>query len=211
MSSTPEHHPSEHPAAGAAGPAGGETALLARVQRELLSVPGALPVATGLSHLGEHALGWFALAGIGMVVQPQNRGRWAMVGAGTFSAHAASVLVKRIVRRRRPDHPSVRVGVATPSALSFPSSHATSTTAFALLAGSVTGVPVAGVLAPVMMASRLALGVHYPVDVLAGAALGSGCAATTRALWPRPAVQRMLPPTWREPAGPLNRTSEETR
>lgn len=210
MSSTPERHPSE-PTPRTGGPASGETALLARVQRELLSVPGALPVATGLSHVGEHALGWFALAGLGMAAQPDRRGRWAMVGVGTFSAHAASVVVKRVVRRRRPAHPEVRVGVATPSALSFPSSHATSTTAFAVLAGAVTGVPVAPVLAPVMMASRLALGVHYPSDVLAGAALGTGCAVATRALWPRPLVQRLLPPAWREPAGPTNRTSEETR
>ena len=32
-----------------------------------------------------------------------------MVGVGSFGAHATSVVVKRVVRRRRPDHPSVAV------------------------------------------------------------------------------------------------------
>lgn len=123
-----------------------------------------------------------------------------MVGVGTFGAHAASVVVKRLVRRRRPAHPSVTVGVGTPSKLSFPSSHATSTTAFALLAGSVSGAPVAPTLVPAMLASRLVLGVHYPSDVLAGSALGAGCAALTRAVWPTGAVQRALPAVLRDGA-----------
>lgn len=182
----------------------GEVRLLSEVQGRLLAVPGAREAAVTLSHVGEHALGWMAIAAAGMAADPGRRGRWAMVGVGTFTAHAASVVLKRVVRRRRPDHPAVRVGVGTPSKLSFPSSHATSTTAFALLAGSVSGVPVAPVLVPVMLASRLVLGVHYPSDVLAGAAVGAGTAAATRAAWPTPAVQRMLPAALRD-------TPEETR
>lgn len=179
----------------------GEVRLLAGVQRRLLAVPGSREAAVTLSHVGEHALGWMALAGAGMALDPARRGRWAMVGVGTFGAHAASVVIKRVVRRRRPAHPSVIVGVGTPSKLSFPSSHATSTTAFALLAGSVSGVPIAPALVPVMLASRLVLGVHYPSDVLAGAAVGAGCAALTRAVWPTEAVQRALPESLRDGAG----------
>lgn len=181
----------------------GEVRLLAAVQKRLLAVPGSRQTAVTLSHVGEHALGWMGIAAAGMVVDPARRGRWAMVGVGSFGAHATSVVVKRIVRRRRPDHPSVAVGVGTPSKLSFPSSHATSTTAFALLAGSVTGVPVAPALVPAMLASRLVLGVHYPSDVLAGAAVGAGCAALTRAVWPSDAVQQVLPGALRDgAAGP---------
>ena len=181
----------------------GEVRLLAAVQKRLLAVPGSRQAAVTLSHVGEHALGWMAIATAGMVVAPARRGRWAMVGVGSFGAHATSVVVKRVVRRRRPDHPSVAVGVGTPSTLSFPSSHATSTTAFALLAGSVTGVPVAPALVPVMLASRLVLGVHYPSDVVAGAAVGAGCAALTRAVWPSDAVQQVLPGALRDgAAGP---------
>ena len=154
-----------------------------------------------------------AVAAVGMAVDPARRGRWAMVGVGSFGAHATSVVVKRLVRRRRPDHPAVRVGVGTPSKLSFPSSHATSTTAFALLAGSVAGVPVAPALVPVMLASRLVLGVHYPSDVFAGAAVGAGCAALTRAVWPSTAVQSVLPGILRDgAAGPgVTQKSEEKR
>ena len=141
-----------------------------------------------------------AVAGAGMVLDPARRGRWAMVGVGTFGAHATSVAVKRVVRRRRPAHPSVTVGVGTPSTLSFPSSHATSTTAFALLAGAVSGVPIAPALVPLMSASRLVLGVHYPSDVLAGVAVGTGCAAFTRAAWPTELVQRVLPESLRDAA-----------
>ena len=181
----------------------GEVRLLAGVQKRLLAVPGSRQAAVTLSHVGEHALGWMAIAAAGMVVDPDRRGRWAMVGVGSFGAHATSVVVKRVVRRRRPDHPSVAVGVGTPSKLSFPSSHATSTTAFALLAGSVSGVPVAPALVPLMLASRLVLGVHYPSDVVAGAAVGAGCAALTRAVWPSDAVQQVLPGALRDgAAGP---------
>lgn len=191
----------------------GEVKLLAAVQRRLVAVPGARPTAVTLSHVGEHALGWMAIAAAGMLVDPPRRGRWAMVGVGTLGAHATSVILKRVVRRRRPDHPSVIVGVGTPSKLSFPSSHATSTTAFALLAGSVSGVPVAPALVPVMVASRLVLGVHYPSDVVAGASVGAGCAALTRAVWPTDTVQRLLPAALREAAAGPGTTppAEENR
>ena len=86
------------------------------------------------------------------------------------------MVLKRIVRRKRPDYPYVRVGVKTPSKLSFPSSHATSTTAFLVAVSRLTGrkAPLLGV--PVMMASRMVLGVHYPTDTAVGAAIGAATA-----------------------------------
>jgi membrane-associated phospholipid phosphatase len=79
----------------------------------------------------------------------------------------------------------VRVLAATPSRLSFPSAHATSTTAAALLFGALLRRPLAALLVPPMAASRLVLGVHYPSDVLAGSALGAAVAAVARRLPPR--------------------------
>lgn len=155
-----------------------EADVLVAVQDAVLSGTSGqavLGTARGLSHFGEHALGWFALAGAGAAVSAA-RGRtvapWLELGVSAFSAHAASVVLKRVVRRRRPSDPRIRVGVSTPSRLSFPSSHATSTAAALTSLGRITGsrLPLAGV--PVMMASRLVLGVHYPTDVLAGVALG---------------------------------------
>lgn len=162
---------------GSETPPAGEAAVLAAIQRPLLAVPGAVPAARGLSHFGEHALGWMALAAAGAVLDRPHRRRWIAAGVGAFGAHAASVILKRVVRRPRPNHPQIRVGVGTPSRLSFPSSHATSTTAAAILIARATGSPLPLAVIPPMLISRLVLGVHYPTDVLAGAALGAASAA----------------------------------
>lgn len=161
------------------GAATGEAAVLIAVQKSLAGVPGVLPAARAMSFFGEHAAGWMALAAIGAAADAERRRGWTVVGVSAFASHAASVLIKRVVRRKRPHHPGIRVGVGTPSKLSFPSSHATSTTA-ALVAISRMGLgraPLAGV--PAIMLSRLVLGVHYPTDVLAGAALGWTTATIT--------------------------------
>lgn len=150
-----------------------ETPALAAVQDVLIDRPGVLAAARGMSHFGEHALGWMALSALGAGLDRGRRGRWLAVGVGAAGAHGASIAVKRVVRRPRPDDPMVRVGVSTPSRLSFPSSHATSSTAAALLIGRACGVPVAVGIVPTMAVSRLALGVHYPTDVALGTVVGA--------------------------------------
>ncbi|APT85629.1 phosphatase PAP2 family protein [Corynebacterium aquilae] len=150
-----------------------EADLLFALQKAVGTNPYVLMGARGLSHFGEHALGWFALSGAGMLLDSKRRAGWAAVGASAFVSHGLSVVVKRIVRRPRPHDPRLTIGVSTPSNHSFPSSHATST-AGALVATALilrTPWPVVGV--PVMMASRMVLGVHYPTDVASGAALGA--------------------------------------
>ena len=153
-----------------------EVAVLEAVQGAIGTAP-VISAARGMSHFGEHALGWVAIGAIGAVVDRPRRRRWAGVAVGAFGAHAASVVLKRIVRRPRPHAPTVQVNVSTPSKLSFPSSHATSTTAAAVLLGNLTGLPLPAVLVPPMLLSRVVLGVHYPSDVLAGSALGAASAA----------------------------------
>ncbi|MDO5033135.1 phosphatase PAP2 family protein [Corynebacterium sp.] len=150
-----------------------ESHILEAIQNVAFDVPGVLPAARGLSHFGEHALGWLALSGVAAAVDEKRRRQWLAVGASAFTAHAASVVIKRIVRRKRPDYPYVRVGVGTPSQLSFPSSHSTSTAAFLVGASRVLGTPAPLLGVPVMMASRMVLGVHYPSDTALGAALGA--------------------------------------
>jgi membrane-associated phospholipid phosphatase len=148
-----------------------EIAVLARVQGTLKR-PATVKAARGLSHFGEHSIGWFAAGLVGAAVDRKRRKEWLTAAAGVVAAHGASIAVKRVVRRPRPEHPSVEVLVGTPSRLSFPSSHATSTTAAAVLYSGLTGRNLVPALVPPMLASRLVLGVHYPTDVLAGAALG---------------------------------------
>jgi len=78
-----------------------------------------------------------------------------------------------VVRRHRPGDPRIQVHVSTPSDWSFPSSHAASTTAAAVAYSRLLGRRYPLISIPVMMTSRVILGVHYPSDVLAGVVLGA--------------------------------------
>ncbi len=151
----------------------GEVAALVAVQSALAGRRGVVTAARAMSHFGEHSIGWLAVSALGAATQPQRRRQWLVAGTGAFTAHAAAVVIKRAVRRRRPQHPAVEVNVGTPSALSFPSAHATSTTAAAILMAPLTGLPLPVLVVPPMMLSRLVLGVHYPSDVLTGVAVGA--------------------------------------
>ncbi|MEE3065844.1 MAG: phosphatase PAP2 family protein [Actinomycetota bacterium] len=159
----------------------GEVAAMVAVQSALAGRPGVLAVARGMSHFGEHSVGWLIVELLGALLWERRRREWLVAAAGTFAAHAAAVLIKRMVRRKRPHDPAVRVNVGTPSQLSFPSAHATSTTAAAILMGRATGLPLPVVLVPPMAVSRILLGVHYPSDVAFGVALGAAVARL--ALW----------------------------
>lgn len=156
-------------------PASGEVAALVAVQ-STLGTPEVIGVARAMSHFGEHAQGWVALSALGALIFRKRRRDWVLVGVGAVLAHAAAIAIKLVVRRQRPNHPAVTVNVETPSALSFPSAHATSTTAAAMLLSRATRSPLPLVVVPAMAVSRLVLGVHYPTDVLAGAAVGAAVA-----------------------------------
>jgi membrane-associated phospholipid phosphatase len=151
----------------------GEDAVLVAVQQGISSRPGVLSGARALSHFGEHSAGWVAVSLLGALLQPRRRRVWLAAGGGAFLAHVCAVVIKRIVRRERPHHPAIVVNVGTPSRLSFPSAHATSTTAASILLARATGLPLPWVLVPPMALSRLVLGVHYPTDVLTGMAVGA--------------------------------------
>ena len=155
----------------------GEVAAMVAVQSALADRPGLLTTARGLSHFGEHSIGWVAVSLLGAALAPRHRRDWLVAGAGALVAHAAAVLIKRLVRRPRPHHPAGAVNVSTPSSLSFPSAHATSTTAASILLARATGAPLPVMLVPPMALSRVLLGVHYPSDVATGVAVGAAVAA----------------------------------
>lgn len=136
-----------------------------------------------LSHVGEHALGWLVLGGVGISASRGPRRRdWLHAVASVAAAHAGAVLIKRLIRRPRPDDPRVRVLVGTPSRLSFPSAHVSSTTAAAVAYGPLLAAgPVApAAVAATMAVSRLVLGVHFPTDVAVGGLVGWSVAVTLR-------------------------------
>jgi membrane-associated phospholipid phosphatase len=156
-----------------------EIALLVAVQRRI-AVPRVVTIARGMSHFGEHALGWLALGALGALADRRRRRDWLLSTAAVAAAHGTSIALKRVVRRHRPIDPSVAVLAGTPSQLSFPSSHAASTTAAAILYGGLLRRRLSPLVVPPMLISRLVLGVHYPSDVLVGSALGAAIGAGMR-------------------------------
>jgi membrane-associated phospholipid phosphatase len=156
-----------------------EIAVLSAVQRRI-AVPQVIRAARGLSHFGEHALGWLLFGVLAALVDRRRRRDWLVSAGAVAAAHGTSIAVKRVVRRHRPTDPSVTVLAGTPSQLSFPSSHAASTTAAAILYGGLLRRRLTPALVPPMLISRLVLGVHYPTDVLVGSALGAVIGAGMR-------------------------------
>jgi undecaprenyl-diphosphatase len=114
----------------------------------------------------------------------RRRGRWLSAAAVAPLAVAANYAVKIAVRRPRPRLAGLARLAGAPSELSFPSAHATSSLAAAMAMARVApGArgPLYG-LAALICLTRPYLGMHYPSDVLAGAALG----AALGRVWPGP-------------------------
>ncbi|MCC8449658.1 phosphatase PAP2 family protein [Streptomyces rochei] len=132
--------------------------------------PRVAGAARALSWAGEHGALWLAGGLTAAAVDGPRRGAWLRGTALTAGAHLVSMGVKRVVRRPRPTH--VTPLVRTAGRHSFPSSHATSAAAAAVAFGAL-GVRAAWPLAAAVCVSRLVVGVHYPSDVAAGAALGA--------------------------------------
>lgn len=95
------------------------------------------------------------------------------------------VLKKRLVRERPFfTHPDILLGTAPLDKFSFPSGHTLHAVGFTIVA-SYYYPPLAIVLVPFALLtamSRIILGLHYPSDVLAGAAIGASIALASFAL-----------------------------
>lgn len=156
----------------------GELEALLWVQRRTAG-PRRLRLARALGHAGEHGALWLATGLVGAAVDAPRRRRWTRATAAVLGAHAASVVLKRAVRRVRPVHEALVPGARVPSRWSFPSSHATSTTTAAVVLAPLLGRWTLA-LVPAMAWSRLVLGVHHPSDVLGGTVLGGAVGLLAR-------------------------------
>jgi membrane-associated phospholipid phosphatase len=125
------------------------------------------------SRLGEHAGVWLAIGAAGGALDAERRSEWRRATATVAGMYALNTAIKQVVGRRRPQLPGLPPLTSTPTALSFPSAHASTSFAGARLYSQL-GLPIVPLyaLATGLALSRLYLGVHYPSDVLAGAALG---------------------------------------
>ncbi|MER5871320.1 phosphatase PAP2 family protein [Streptomyces sp. NPDC002044] len=168
---------------------------VARWDRELFDTvarrhwPGADRVLPRLGRAANHGVLWGGAAAAIAVFGSAGARKAAVRGVASLALASATIntVGKWSVRRPRPlldGVPAVRRLSTQPQTTSFPSGHSAS--AFAFAAGLALESPGWGaVVAPVAASvafSRVYTGVHYPSDVLAGAALGVAAGFVVRRL-----------------------------
>jgi membrane-associated phospholipid phosphatase len=141
--------------------------------RSLARTPDTVRWVRRFSRLGEHGTVWLVGGAAGAAVDHARRRRWLRATTCVGAAYLTSTSIKLAVGRHRPAVEGLPQLMATPTGLSFPSSHATSSFAAARAFGALVPGPPLQVAALAMGVSRLYLGVHYPSDVAAGAVLGT--------------------------------------
>ncbi|HTP16810.1 MAG TPA: phosphatase PAP2 family protein [Streptosporangiaceae bacterium] len=163
-----------------------------------------------VSRLADHGLVWIVLAA-GLWASGDRwarRAAWRGLGSMTAASATANILGRTLAARGRPDVQVPAAGCLPrpPRSTSFPSGHVASAAAFATgvsLELPTLAAPVI-TLAAAVAAARMVTGVHYPSDVLAGAAIGAAAGAVTVRWWPlrplRPAAAIRRPQ--RAPAAP---------
>ncbi|MBQ8184777.1 MAG: phosphatase PAP2 family protein [Lachnospiraceae bacterium] len=138
-----------------------------------------------ITHLGDDGLIWIALGVVLLFFKKTRPAGFAVLAALLIHELVNNTILKNLVARPRPFLVCEELVplISKPSSYSFPSGHTSSSfaAAMALYLGTSkkAGIP-ALVLAALIGLSRIYVGVHYPTDVLAGAALGiaAGFAAT---------------------------------
>jgi membrane-associated phospholipid phosphatase len=158
--------------------ANADTALL-RMLRTRGHAPAVERAAQAIAASGEYGAIWAAGGVLAATLDRPRRRQWLAAAALAPAAIGLNFGVKLVVRRRRPVLEGLPPLGGAPSSLSFPSAHATASfaaaTAMSRIAPRRRPALFAGATA--MALTRPYLGMHYPSDVLAGAALGTALGA----------------------------------
>jgi undecaprenyl-diphosphatase len=134
-----------------------------------------------VSHFANFSKPWFLVAGVLALFGGARGRRGALTGVAAIglTSFVVNQPMKLAGERRRPDRTRLGVPesrwVRMPSSTSFPSGHSGSAAAFAVAVGDVVPrlrLPLRAAAAVVIF-SRVYTGVHYPGDVVAGAAVGA--------------------------------------
>lgn len=140
--------------------------------------------ALGLAHTGD-SLVWAALfIGAWFLGGPPWKARVIVAVAGFIINELATRIIKMSIRRQRPTGTSGAIYRRT-DPYSFPSGHAARAVMLSMLSG-IFGPPVLFIVilvwAPLMVTSRIAIGIHYVLDVAAGLVMGCGLTFASMAL-----------------------------
>jgi undecaprenyl-diphosphatase len=130
------------------------------------------------SAIGAKGAVWIVLGLIAWAIAPgKGMKAWRLLLALGLAGLVTDAIVKPLIGRVRPfvDHVEYREIGVRPDTPSFPSGHAATSAAGALALSRIwpaAAIP-AWTLAAIIAISRVALGVHFPSDVIAGFALGA--------------------------------------
>jgi membrane-associated phospholipid phosphatase len=138
------------------------------------------------AHTGDAAVWVVLLALAWMFGDVAWKGRALVTAAGLVVTELVVVSIKFLIRRPRPEGRSGLI-YRKMDPYSFPSGHAARAAMLIVLFAtsyppwSIVAVSIWG---PAMVLSRVAIGIHYVLDVAAGAVLGAGLAFVVLALVP---------------------------
>jgi len=148
---------------------------LLRFMRTRGHTPAVEKAAQLIAKSGENGYLWFGIGLAGAAFDPPRRRQWLYSAAIGPVAIVLNFGIKLVVKRPRPSLKGLPPLGGAPSSLSFPSAHATASFAAATAMSKFAPELKLALFgaAATMAVTRPYLGMHYPSDVVAGAALGT--------------------------------------